>query len=193
MEHGCEHDANDVKESQDGHLCPCPSKQALKDSSGGVCQEAKPPFGGATCPACHPTKHYTAAIAYYAYGYPHMWSANTLRERENAVAMFTVLDEGGSWSLLYIVDKPWDGSGGSLYIGATGTGVANHDKMDYHTGDEPRRDDYYPIEVLLEDDHWDPNHYNWDGAEGCGTFYWNWLECCTDGMIMGYLPQANAN
>ena len=61
--------------------------------------------------------------------------------------MFTVLDEGGSWSLLYIVDKPWDGSGGSLYIGATGTGVANHDKMDF---DGDAGDDYYPIEVLLE-------------------------------------------
>lgn len=133
---------------------------------------------------CDPTADASSSIAFYAYGYPMQWSANSGRERQNTVALYTVLDEALHWTLLYIVDKAWDGSGGSLWTNATGTGAIIWN-------DWGPRYNIKPLDVILEDDAWAPNHYDWNGLTGRGQFYWNWLECCTDGMIMGYLPQVD--
>ena len=49
--------------------------------------------------------------ALYAYGYPYYWSANTGRERSNTATMLTVKDTEQFPYIMYILDKPWDGSG----------------------------------------------------------------------------------
>ena len=39
---------------------------------------------------------------------------------------------------------------------------------------------------MLRDDPW--NQYTYDAATGRYNFHWYWLECCTDGMVLGPLP-----
>ena len=86
------------------------------------------------------------------------------------------MDEGENLFMFYIIDKPWDATGGTLDVNlqATGEGIGSQ-------SDPP-----VSVAVTLEDDVW--NTYDWDPANGTGHFYWNWLQCCTDGMVMGILP-----
>ena len=158
---------------------------------------------------CQPKVDYVSSVAFYAYGYPYQHSANTGRERSNAVSMFTVMDTKLLWSVLYIIDKPFDGSGGSLMTNVRSTGTAVHD--DYRgvhgTGwptdvnDATPGTTFFPMEIMLYDDLWEQadhngaiggtaSHFTWNAGQGSGEMFWNWLACCTDGMILGYLPQS---
>ena len=144
---------------------------------------------------------YVSSIAFYAYGYPYAYSANSGRERSDTVSMFTVMDANLQWSVLYIIDKPFDGSGGSLMTNVRSTGAAVHDDWEktLNSGGQQRST---PLEVMFYDDLWDrsanwlnstnsiaSSHFTWNASHGAGEMYWNWLACCTDGMILGYLPQ----
>ena len=46
------------------------------------------------------------------------------------------------------------------------------------------------VDTIVRDDIW--NAYTWDQQAGNGHFSWYWLECCTDGMILGVLPTQEA-
>ena len=41
---------------------------------------------------------------------------------------------------------------------------------------------------MLRDDPW--NTYTYNTATGRFDFHWYWLECCTDGMVLGPMPDA---
>lgn len=42
------------------------------------------------------------------------------------------------------------------------------------------------LPIMLRDDPW--NRYTYDAATGRYRFVWHWLECCTDGMVLGPMP-----
>lgn len=159
-----------------------------------------------------------AANAFYAYSYPYAWSANTGRERSNTITMFFLMDTKATMFHFYILDKAWDGSGGSYNMTLSGTdpffargniavgaGGTNPDPSpsnnivfhDEQKGNKyPDAVDYTPgtpftpgtVPIMLRDDPW--NKYEYDASTGRYKFHWLWHECCTDGMIVGPMPPA---
>ena len=73
---------------------------------------------------------------------------------------------------------PSPGNGGTLDVtlNATGQGIGFQSNPQV------------AVDLTLRDDVW--NTYDWDPSSGNGHFNWNWLECCTDGMVMGILPNG---
>jgi hypothetical protein len=120
-----------------------------------------------------------SADAFYAYGHPYSWSANTGLERKNTITLFLLADEDDTMFLFYIVDAPWDGSGGEFDMTLTATAPVLVENSDGTTS----------LPLLLRDDEW--NQYTFDGASGVGSFNWLWLECCTDGLVIGPLPKES--
>jgi len=47
------------------------------------------------------------------------------------------------------------------------------------------------LPIMLRDDPW--NKYTYEAATGRYKFHWYWLECCTDGMVLGPMPDATAD
>jgi len=150
-----------------------------------------------------------AVNAYYAYSYPYSWSANTGRETSNGVSMFFIADNcnggglDGEFYYFYILDKAWDGSGGNLQLKVTGTDpvfTATPSKPNsfhdgYTTADGASETfsgsaNIGTLGIMLRDDPW--NTYTYVPASGSNDDYyyftWNWLQCCTDGMILGPMP-----
>lgn len=126
---------------------------------------------------------YVSSIAFYAYGYPYAYSANSGRERSDTVSMFTVMDANLQWSVLYIIDKPFDGSGGSLMTNVRSTGAAVHDDWEttLNSGGQLLST---PLEVMFYDDLWDrsanwlnstnsiaSSHFTWNASHGAGEMY----------------------
>jgi len=139
------------------------------------------------------------ANAFYAYSYPYSWSANTGRETSNTVNLFFLQDAASKFFHFYIIDKAWDGSGGDYRMTLSGThsvfapgGTTFHDA---YTPAHPAiaAATAYPgvhvagtLPIMLRDDPW--NVYNYDASTGSYQFHWIWLECCTDGMVLGPMP-----
>lgn len=157
--------------------------------------------------------------AFYAYSYPNSWSANTGREVSNTINMFFLLDESPAFFHFYILDKAWDGSGGNYRMTLSGMpptfGVARHpmgtgmagpggthasNPIDFHDRYTTATAPHYPgavpytppepgtLPIMLRDDPW--NSYEYDESTGRYNFHWYWLECCTDGMVLGPMPNA---
>ena len=147
-----------------------------------------------------------AANAFYAYGHPFSWSANTGTELSNTINLFFLKDELDVYYSFYIIDKAWDGSGGDYRMTLTATEpvvtfqkdetvLQYYDRYtDYVKGGIPGASPWYgnmtqvpgQIPILLRDDPW--NKYIYDLDTGKAEFHWYWLECCTDGMVIGPLP-----
>ncbi len=88
-------------------------------------------------------------------------SSNSMFPARNEIVIVWGIDDQGDYSLLVIIDKRNDGSGGSATMDLTGA---------------------LGWSLVVEDD--DNDVYNFNGGTGVGFFSWNWLECCTDGMAL---------
>ena len=44
------------------------------------------------------------------------------------------------------------------------------------------------LPIMLRDDPW--NKYEYVSSGNYYNFHWNWLQCCTDGMILGPMPSS---
>lgn len=151
-----------------------------------------------------------AANAFYAYGHPFSWSANTGTEIANGISMFFMRTESKTYYSFYILDRPWDGSGGEYKMSLTASApiitpnpdyseITPHDDYVFTRGDVPGRPSAVPwngvnstmgqIPLMLRDDPW--NRYTYNQTTGKANFHWYWLECCTDGMVLGPLPTAD--
>ena len=106
--------------------------------------------------------------SHFKYGNPYGSSANTGWEKKNTTIFYLYEDPAGNLSLIVIHDKPQDGSGGSAHLSVSGAPGAG---------------------IILYDD---PSHScdtkTWNSAAGSGNLDWCWGSCCTDGVIIGYLP-----
>ena len=110
--------------------------------------------------------------AFYQYGNPKGSSANTGLEESNTAIVILYQSEipGTKLSLIVVLDKASDPGGGNATLtvsGAPGASVSLYD---------------------------DPTHYcdiqNWNSGLGSGSFAWCWGGCCTDGMVLNYLPDS---
>merc|ERR1711871_1352838 len=59
--------------------------------------------------------------AFYAYGHPYSWSANTGTEKSNSISMFFLQDNLNNFYVFYILDKAWDGTGGTYAMTLSAT------------------------------------------------------------------------
>ena len=158
------------------------------------------------------------ANAFYAYSYPYSWSANTGRETSNTINMFFLQDADDRFYHFYIIDKAWDGSGGDYRMtlsgmppvfgqsnhpvgsdlpspggAVTGAPIAFHDNYTQAPsgGSRPFDPSTDPVAgtlpIMLRDDPWNKYVALPDGRY---NFTWHWLECCTDGMVLGPMPDT---
>jgi hypothetical protein len=144
--------------------------------------------------------------AFYAYGHPYSWSANTGTEKSNSISMFFLQDDLKNFYVFYILDKAWDGTGGTFAMTLSATDplfINNVDSLSFHdnwntmgVSSTPKNDTHTPgnLPIMLRDDPW--NEYTLVPSHRPDTlaakFSWLWLECCTDGMIIGPLPREDA-
>lgn len=61
----------------------------------------------------------------------------------------------------------------------------------------PNSDPFVPpptagtLPIMLRDDPW--NSYTYNASTGRYQFHWYWLECCSDGMVLGPMPAADGS
>jgi hypothetical protein len=133
------------------------------------------------------------AVVFYAYSYEFMLSANYFvyagpndqafpavasyaQQTWNMISLFAIRDDEDDLYTFYVVDQPWDDSAGTLELKLTATG--------------PMDTASYNLETLvakgLRNDAFGKDTYEYH--TGIGFFDWNWLACCTAGIVMGPLP-----
>jgi len=114
-------------------------------------------------------------VQYCSYNNPYGASANTPDGLEQSQTLTFFLFENGKddISLFLIMDKWNDGSGSAANISVTSAGLAG-------TG----------VNVLVRDDPGDSS-YAWNDATGAMNPDFRSWPCCTDGMVLGYLPDAS--
>lgn len=113
------------------------------------------------------------ASAYYSYNTPNGASANTPDNLEISSVLQVFLYQGPNGiSLFQINDRAMDGSGLSVTTALTSTGLAG-ESLDFVVSDDPSE---------LAD--------GWDTATGSATIEHQSVACCTDGYVLGYLPNA---
>jgi len=138
------------------------------------------------------------AEVFYAYSYEYMLSANMFvytgpneqsfptapayaQQTWNMVSLFAIRDSDALLYAFYVVDQPWDDSAGSLELKLTTTG--------------PMAATGYSFETLtakgIMNDAFGKDSYEFH--TGIGFFEWNWLACCTAGIVMGPLPFLEAD
>ncbi|MEC8022639.1 MAG: putative metal-binding motif-containing protein, partial [Myxococcota bacterium] len=120
---------------------------------------------GETVTDATPTKGTEGAVAFYQYGTPNGASANTGLETVNKALEFLYEDPtDGKYYLMIILDSP-GGGGGNVNMTISGAVGAN---------------------LLVMDDPGEGNP-QFNSASGSGTLKWNWVNCCTDGALIGPL------
>lgn len=117
------------------------------------------------------------AAQYYSYSTPDGSSANTPDnlERSNTATMFLFDDQNGGLSLFHIYDVPRDADGSSGSLSITSTGLAG-------TGQG----------FIVRDDPGDSS-FVWDNATGSANLIFFSSPCCTDGFVLGLLPDASTD
>jgi len=109
-------------------------------------------------------------VTFYGYSAPeNSSSANTGYEVSDAAVLFAYRDPQDNISLVFILDKIKDGSGGKFHLQYSGA---------------------QGMEVLVYDDHLGGND-SWDVdlVAGTGDVLFKWGQCCTDGLALGYLEE----
>lgn len=118
------------------------------------------------------------AAQYYSYSTPDGSSANTPDEleRSNTLTMFLFDDQNGGLSLFHIYDVPRDSDGLRMTFQVSSTGLAG-------TGQS----------FIVRDDPGDSS-FIWNDATGAsGTIGLVSSPCCTDGWVLGLLPDASTD
>lgn len=119
-----------------------------------------------------------SAKKHYSYGHPISHSANTGNEISDAIVVYLYQEQNfgnpanSKLSLVYINDKPKDGSQGrsEVDIAVSGTDLSH---FGVQTTDDPHA---FTDSVTI------------NGAKTHIHGRWRWWRCCTDGMTLGTLP-----
>lgn len=111
------------------------------------------------------------ASAYYSYSTPYGFSMNSPDDlEESQVAQYFFYDDQETVSLFISFDRPNDPDGGIVRADVTSENLAGRGGG-----------------ILVKDDPNDSS-YVWDYATGTASPSWRWWPCCTDGFVMGPLP-----
>lgn len=121
--------------------------------------------------------NFRTAAQYYSYSTPFGASANTPDnlERSNTATMFLYDDPNNGLSLFHIYDRPNDGDGSRIDVDIASTGLAG-------TGQS----------FIVRDDPGDTS-FAWNDATGSANLSFFSSPCCTDGWVLGLLPDAGGD
>ena len=117
-----------------------------------------------------PVQPYTSTSSvqdWYSYSVPAGSSANANLAIANQAIVYFHQDQNGNLSLVLTLDIPQDSSGGTTVLeinGATG------------------------MDILVSDDG---GEATMNGSSGTGVGDFNWLACCTDGLVLGYWTSSS--
>ena len=87
--------------------------------------------------------------------------------------IYFIVDDQNETSLVINFDIPNDDDGGKVHLDITSTGLAGNDNVTIHVKDDPG-DTHF--------DDWTTETGSLSGAQ------WRWDKCCTDGGVLGFLP-----
>lgn len=128
--------------------------------------------------------HLPRTLATATHSYPYGYSANTGFYAPDTASIYMIIDAAGKEYMVLTLDSPNSEPGGHLGLDVTSSGL--------RAGS---------VDVLMMDD---PNEQTkaaregrlgrlgpWSPANASGSFHWEWGSCCTDGMILGPLPESD--
>ena len=117
---------------------------------------------------------------FYAYDYPSRSSGNTGFVNPDAITLYTVMDVLERVYLVITLDSP-----GNQYPSEGDYGK----NMSVTFTSEGLVGLATPPAVVQGDDPAEVS--NWDAATGTATANWRWKPCCTDGAVIGPIPDSN--
>ena len=103
-------------------------------------------------------------VPWYRYGSPEVASANTGYEISNKTQLILYEDDLGQLYLVIIHDRYDDGSGGYVDVSFT---------------------DMVGASWVMYDDPPNSDTYGMNSTTGVGWAKWHWVDCCTDGGVLG--------
>ena len=104
---------------------------------------------------------------WYSYNFPVGSSANAELSISNKAIVYFYEDGAGKLSMVVTLDKPDDGTGGAVFLQISGaTGMA----------------------ILVSDDG---GEAQLNSGTGTGDGIFNWIECCTDGFVVGHWTSSS--
>jgi hypothetical protein len=121
---------------------------------------------------------YYSETGYYGYGSPNGASSNTPDnlETSNTISLFLFRDANNDrLSLFQLMDRANDGDRFSVTTGITSSGLAGSGQS-----------------FIVRDDPADSS-YLWNDATGSASISHVSFSCCTDGFVLGYLPDAGGD
>jgi len=122
---------------------------------------------------CNGFSYSNSAEVFYSLGRPTASSSNTGFETADAVTLFFVVDDQGKGLFIINYDAPGgSGSSNGAILNMTSTGLSGDENVTFLVYDDERERD------------------DWDTVTGSVLAQWNWVNCCTDGAVLGYLPSS---
>ena len=133
----------------------------------------------------------TGPAAWYAYGQPYDWSANTGFEVSHAAVFYFIISNTSKVQFVQVNDQPYDWSPGSMGIVIDSPNLANRGvDIDFYDDAEGL---YWEANrnstACLADDSVS-DCFSWDDDAGYFSGRWAWGGCCTDGWGFGPLPET---
>jgi len=138
---------------------------------------------------CAGTGYVNGGSMFYAYNSPVALSSNTGYQEDHTSDVYFVQDEHNQVFLVLNHDKPGNGKGGAMKLGIHSTGLEGATFV-------AQKDDVAGASYYEEGDAQRCNHkpngdcFAWDHSIGEGSFTWRWSGCCTDGMVLGPMPDS---
>lgn len=130
--------------------------------------------GDSTCTALD------GGACFYAYNYPFSHSSNTGFGKDDVLTFYFVKDGNGRVHFVVTADKPNNPDGGTLQMIIDSPSLAGQD-VEITLRDDDRGDSESCLDSTTD-------CYAWNSTAGSGSFYHKWGSCCTDGMVLGNLP-----
>jgi hypothetical protein len=130
-----------------------------------------------------------AGSMFYAYDSPRVVSSNNGYAEKEKSDFFFIQDAGNDVFLVMAHDAPANRDGGQIQLSVTSTGLGTDTYV-------AQKDDVAGVEYYSPGDSKKcqdktTDCFAWDNTIGEGSFAWNYAPCCTDGVVLGPLPQLD--
>ena len=134
--------------------------------------------------SCVGKGYVNAGSMFYAYGVPLASSSNCGYGKDKASDIYFVRDEGNNVYLVLQHDQPRNGNAGGMKLTIESSTL---EPVFIAQADDPVSKSYgKDLGNTCRDKVTDC--FSWDPKAGFGTFAWAWVDCCTDGMVLGPFP-----
>ncbi|KAK3254197.1 hypothetical protein CYMTET_36583 [Cymbomonas tetramitiformis] len=153
--------------------------------------------------ACEPM---LGAQGFYAHNFPNHDSANVGISEKETIVFYFIEDSIGQTYLVETIDQPMNTDGGEVWQTIDVTPASVTTNMRFVTQDDPCKGEHCPTyapgngrrciaeedeEGWIEGQNITNDCYEFDPEAGKGSNYWTFWGCCSDGMVLGPLPNED--